>query len=222
MVFSDNFTKALQTFMTAYGMKESDTNGRAISAYGNALPMYTYPCTEYLMSIDWVGADVFEYGGGNSTDFWLDQGCNVTVVEHNKEWAEKIKDKANVIFEDDMEKFVNTPLDQGKKFDVIVIDGGAGLGARFDCVEPSLHMIKRKGMIILDSSEWHINTARELNKQHQFIPVNFNGFMPLLNTTTSTTCYISREFYRETKKIDPIGGTIVDFEPSLVDKSMKG
>ena len=128
----------------------------------------------------------------------------------------------NVIFEDDMEKFVNTPLDQGKKFDVIVIDGAAGLGARFDCVEPSLHMIKRKGMIILDSSEWHINTARELNKQHKFIPVNFNGFMPLLNTTTSTTCYISREFYRETKKIDPIGGTIVDFEPSLVDKSMKG
>ena len=222
MVFSDNFTKALQTFMTAYGMKESDTNGRAISAYGNALPMYTYPCTEYLMSIDWVGADVFEYGGGNSTDFWLDQGCNVTVVEHNKEWAEKINDKANVIFEDDMEKFVNTPLDQGKKFDVIVIDGGAGLGARFDCVEPSLHMIKRKGMIIFDSCEWHINTTRKLNKQHQFIPVHFNGFMPLLDTTTTTTCYISRDFYRETKKLNPIGSTTVNLESSLVDKSMKG
>ena len=120
-----------------------------------------------------------------------------------------------------MEKFVNTPLRLETKFDVIIIDGGTGLGARYDCIEPSLQMIKREGMIIFDSSEWHINTTRELNKQHQFIPVHFNGFMPLLDTTTTTTCYISRDFYRETKKLNPIGSTIVDFEPSLVDKSMK-
>lgn len=221
MDFSNTFSKALQTFITAYGMKESDTNGRAIDADGNPLPMYTYPCIEYLKTIDWTDADVFEYGGGNSTAFWLDQGCNVTVVEHDKEWTEKIDERANIIHEEDMEKFVNTPLRLETKFDVIIIDGGTGLGARYDCIEPSLQMIKREGMIIFDSSEWHINTTRELNKQHQFIPVHFNGFMPLLDTTTTTTCYISRDFYRETKKLNPIGSTIVDFEPSLVDKSMK-
>ena len=32
--------------------------------------MYTYPCYEYLNSIDWTGADVFEYGTGFSTVWW--------------------------------------------------------------------------------------------------------------------------------------------------------
>ena len=73
------------------------------------------------------------------------------------------------------------------------------------------------GIIILDTSELHTNTKELLDNEKEFIPIHFNGFQPRNVSTTSTSCYIHRNFNRSMKELKPIGGTISGITRS-VDK----
>jgi hypothetical protein len=50
-------------------------------------------------AIDWIkphlfkGMNVFEYGSGGSTLFWLYYGANVVSIEHNPQWYDLMKNK---------------------------------------------------------------------------------------------------------------------------------
>ena len=55
---------------TEYGFLESSRNGVAITKDGQILPRMTYACIEWLSSIDFTDAIVFEYGCGFSSMFW--------------------------------------------------------------------------------------------------------------------------------------------------------
>ena len=76
-----------------FGFLESAKKQMPVNGDGEVMPMYTYPCYEYLNSIDWTGADVFEYGTGFSTVWWKNKGANIYGVEHNKQWYDKVDGK---------------------------------------------------------------------------------------------------------------------------------
>ena len=59
-----------------YGFIESSKKNIPVNNKGEVMPMYTYPCYEWLNSIDWEGANVFEYGTGFSTLWWADKKVN--------------------------------------------------------------------------------------------------------------------------------------------------
>ena len=61
-----------------------------IDKQGKAIPWYTYPAIEYLNSLEFKNRKVFEFGSGNSTLFWLAKNAQVTSVENNKIWVEKL------------------------------------------------------------------------------------------------------------------------------------
>ena len=89
-----------------FGFLESAKKQMPVNGDGEVMPMYTYPCYEYLNSIDWTGADVFEYGTGFSTVWWKNKGANIYGVEHNKQWYDKVDGKklGNIILENDIER----------------------------------------------------------------------------------------------------------------------
>ena len=174
-----------------FGFLESAKKQMPVNGDGEVMPMYTYPCYEYLNSIDWTGADVFEYGTGFSTVWWKNKGANIYGVEHNKQWYDKVDGKklGNIILENDVERYPKIVWAFSVMFDVIVIDGLV----RYECVEPAVSNLKPGGMIIFDNSDWHKNTKELLDTKDLilFIFMGSNPHMWIVRQLLSTCIKIS-------------------------------
>ena len=59
------------------------------------LPWITFAAIDCLSASIKPGHKVFEYGGGGSTLFFLEHGCNVITVEHDEEWFNNIHKEIN-------------------------------------------------------------------------------------------------------------------------------
>ena len=198
---------------TEYGFLESSRKNIPVNDKNEIMPMYTYPCYEWLNSIDWTDNKVFEYGTGYSTIWWQNKNVNYHAVEDNKQWYDMIKDKTNIKHEPEYNKYSQSIYNYDFKFDVIVIDGTA----RFDCIKPTLEKIKDDGIIIFDNTDWHKNSKEELDKS-DLIPIHFHGFKPLHVDSETTSCYINRKFNKKAKSIIPMAGTLR--EQHETDKSI--
>jgi len=198
---------------TEYGFLESSRKNIPVNDKNEIMPMYTYPCYEWLNSIDWTDNKVFEYGTGYSTIWWQNKNVNYHAVEDNKQWYDMIKDKTNIKHEPEYNKYSQSIYNYDFKFDVIVIDGIV----RFDCVKPALERIKDDGIIIFDNSDWHKNSKEELDKS-DLISTHFHGFKPLHVDSETTSCYINRKFNKKAKSIIPMAGTVR--EQHETDKSI--
>jgi len=184
-----------------FGFLESSKNDVPVDGDGSIMPLYTYPCYEWINSIDWDSADIFEFGCGFSSVFWKEKNANVYGVDHDLEWINRVNNGAT--YEPDLKKYPNIINNFDKKFDVIIIDGRS----RYDCVLPSISKLKFGGMIILDNSDLHKSTKELLDNQN-LIPIHFHGFKPIHVDSETTSCYLHREFFRVPKSIIPMGGTI--------------
>jgi hypothetical protein len=198
---------------TKYGFLESSRKNIPVNDKNEIMPMYTYPCYEWLNSIDWTNSNVFEYGTGYSTIWWQNKNVNYHAVEDNKQWYDMIENKTNIIYKPGYHKYIESIHDYDFKFDVIVIDGTA----RFDCIKPALEKIKDDGIIIFDNTDWHKNSKEELDKS-DLIPIHFHGFKPLHVDSETTSCYINRKFNKKAKSIIPMAGTVR--EQHETDKSI--
>ena len=198
---------------TEYGFLESSKRNIPVNDKNEVMPMYTYPCYEWINSIDWTNSKVFEYGTGYSTIWWQNKNVDYHAVEDNKQWYDMIKDKTNINYKPGLHKYIQSIYDYNYKFDVIVIDGVF----RFDCIKPALDKIKNDGIIIVDNTDWHRNSKEELDKS-DLIPIHFHGFKPLHVDSETTSCYINRKFNKKAKSIIPMAGTVR--EQHETDKSI--
>ena len=196
-----------------YGFLESSRKNIPVNNKNKIMPMYTYPCYEWLNSIDWTDSKVFEYGTGYSTIWWQNKNVDYHAVEDNKQWYDMIEDKTNINYKPGLHKYIQSIYDYNYKFDVIVIDGVF----RFDCIKPALDKIKNDGIIIVDNTDWHRNSKEELDKS-DLIPIHFHGFKPLHVDSETTSCYINRKFNKKAKSIIPMAGTVR--EQHETDKSI--
>jgi len=204
-----------------FGFLESVRTQIPVNGSGETMPMYTYPCYEYLNSMNWEGADVFEYGTGFSTIWWKNHGANLYGVEHNKNWYEKINGSSThiktrqqlgyITLENNIDNYPTTINIFDKQFDVVVIDGLA----RYECVEPAVSNLKPGGIVIFDNSDWHSNT-KELLDTKDLIPIHFHGFKHTHVDSQTTSIYMHKEFSRKAKSIIPMGGT--KRTPHMTDK----
>ena len=188
---------------TEYGFLQSSSKNIPVNNKNEVMPLYTYPCYEWLNSINWTDSKVFEFGTGYSTIWWQNKNVNYHAVEDNKQWYDMIKDKTNIKHESNYNKYIESIYDYNYKFDVIVIDGVV----RFDCIKPALNKIKDNGIIIFDNTDWHKNSKEKLDKS-DLIPIHFHGFKPLHVDSETTSCYIGRKFNKKPNSIIPIAGTI--------------
>ena len=208
-----HFSFITNKLRTEYGFLESSRVNVPVNNKNEIMPMYTYPCYEWLNSIDWTNSKVFEYGTGYSTLWWQSKKTHYHGVESNKQWYDSIEDKTNIKYEPKHRRYIEYIYDYDYKFDVIVIDGVV----RFDCIKPALEKVKDDGMIIYDNSDWHKNSKEELDKS-DLIPIHFHGFKPIHVDSETTSCYINRKFNKKAKSIIPMAGTIR--EQHKTDKSI--
>jgi hypothetical protein len=181
-----------------YGFANSVKVNKPVNKDNNPIPLYTYPAIEYLNQFDFNDKKIFEFGSGNSTLYWLEQGADVTSVEHNNNWVNILSPNLNFfsnhqyIVTNIKDEYVNSILRfANHDFDLIIIDG---VFSRYLCAKNVLTKIKGNGIIILDNSDWYPNTANFLKENLGFIQVDFYGFRACKPKTAVTSLFLSRNF----------------------------
>jgi len=177
----------------SYGFIDTVETDRAVDKDGNELPLYTYPAIEYLTQFEFGNKRVFEFGAGGSTIFWMKRAKEVFSVENNHEWIKELRprlgENASILAAEGSD-FPRKIREVNGLFDVIVVDGA---GFRYDCAVEALEKLARGGMIILDNSDWHFNTAAML-KDSGLLQVDMTGFKPCYSHTSTTSIFFHREF----------------------------
>lgn len=191
-----------------FGQWRSVKERMAVDAKGTELPWYTYPAIEYLSTFDFKECEVFEFGSGNSSLFWANRARSVCSVEDNLEWFEVVsKEKREnqiIIHRANEIGYVKSLPEQGKMFEIIVIDGNW----RKQCVIEAIDCLKDDGMIVLDNSDRMIEKeCGKLLREQGFIQMDFSGFGPINGYCWTTSVFmktpaLQRNFAGPT----PIGG----------------
>jgi hypothetical protein len=162
-------------------------------AHGQALPWFTYPAIDYLSRLDFSRAEVLEYGAGQSSLWWAARSAKVTAVEGRPEWVQALKRRApdhlTVLGPLAGEAYVTTPLEFGRSFDVIVVDGFQ----RQACAQAALPFLAEGGLLILDNADWHPAICGWL-RQQGLIQIDFHGFGPLNPYTWCTAIFLRSTF----------------------------
>lgn len=167
------------------------------------LPWITIDALAFLNGNVQAGSKVFEYGMGGSTLYWLDKGCEVFGVEHDKPWFEKLMKDLGVnkhlearFFEGevavgkeaDNEIFKSSFLEwNGLNFKKYVLvanelpDNSLDIAmvdgrARVACVSAIRQKVKPGGILILDNSErLQYKQALDLLKAEDWVGRHFPG-----------------------------------------------
>lgn len=176
-----------------YGFVAATDAETPVDANGDWIPLFTYPCIEYIGQFDLQQKRVFEWGAGASTLYLMARARSVTSVESNPLWFERMQTlkKANVrLILDQTDGFPFQIRNEEGLFDVIIIDS---LDYRFDCATEAIKKLAPGGMIILDNSDWYPKTAAELKKSG-LIQVDFSGFKVTESHASTSSVFLHREF----------------------------
>jgi predicted O-methyltransferase YrrM len=195
---SEYLAEIQKILIEEYGFQIAAEAGIPMDKDGNPLPLYTYPAIEYLATFDFSGKNIFEFGSGQSTLYWLRQNANVVSVENNQKWIEKLKEDLKEftdhqhILANQKDDYINSILQfPDHHFDLIIIDG---VPSRYLCAKNVLSKIKKNGLVILDNSDWYPNTAQFLKENLNFIQVDFYGLRPSRPNAATTSMFFSRNF----------------------------
>lgn len=138
----------------------------------------TYPLVDFLNQIDFSNSDVFEFGSGGSTLWWAKRAKSVTSVEYDKSWMDRLQSElpqnARIIHHPINADYARVVQQESKKFNVIVIDGAH----RLSCSGIASEFLNEGGIVILDNTEWHPNSAKQL-RDKGLVQIDFAGFCPL-------------------------------------------
>lgn len=176
-----------------YGFVEATDAEYPKDADGNWIPLFTYPCIEYIQQFDLREKRIFEWGSGASTLYWMQRAKSVVSIENNRDWfnsLSKLKNSAVRLLLEETDQFPTLIKKETGQFDVIVIDSH---GYRYDCAVEAVDKLAQGGMVILDNSEWHPMSARVL-KDAGLIQVDFSGFKVTESHAATTSVFLHRDF----------------------------
>jgi len=165
---------------------------RPVDGNGQPLPWYTYPAIAYLGHLEFSHCRVFEYGCGNSTRWWSERAKLVVSIEHSDGWASEVRPLcgANVTIKvRNGEEYSRAIIDEGERWDVIVIDGEE----RETCSAVAVEYLAEGGVLILDNSDWYSLACSKL-RDAGLLQVDFHGFSPINGYPGTTSIFLSRDF----------------------------
>jgi hypothetical protein len=173
-----------------FGQYRSMSKG-CVDMDNNFIPWYTYPAIEYIKQLDFSDRSIFEFGSGNSTIFWSKRCKRAVSVEDNSDWYNKMTPElptnVDYRFIPGRAEYVDSINQFSSGFDIIIIDGNH----RYECTVQALKKLNEDGVIILDNSDWHEESAKLL-RQADLIEVDFSGFGPINGYTWTTSFFLSR------------------------------
>jgi hypothetical protein len=160
-----------------------------VDANGEPMPWFTYPAIEYLKQLDLTDLVILEWGVGNSTRFFASRCKEMFSVEHDKVWfdsiAEKLPPNARAVLTVP-EEYDKIPLQQNRKFDVIIVDGIK----RAECIKAAVQLFSERGMIIFDNSDRNPELCEYL-RNNNLIEVDFHGLGPINAYAWTTSIFFS-------------------------------
>jgi tRNA A58 N-methylase Trm61 len=141
--------------------------------------------------------DVFEYGGGNSTLYYLTRVKSLYTVESREVWFNFVKSNANKInynidFNIDLVKsnFAYSIKSCNKSFDLIVVDSNE----RAKCIEIAPDYLNDNGWILLDNSEReNLKASHEFLKTRGFSSKNFSSKKVESDEISYSTLFIKEQ-----------------------------
>lgn len=184
-----------------YGQWKTIRDWSSVDKSGAPIPWYTYPTTEFLSHLDLSRFKVFEYGSGNSTLWWAARTKQVTSVEDDELWYQKIKSslkEQNVEYrlEKNSHKYFTMATDD---FQIFIVDGKY----RRECLSHIVNLKKKYNgiMLIFDNSDWYPNTVRFLQEKLGWMQIDFHGYGPINNYTWTTSIFVNPERYSELRYV---------------------
>lgn len=135
-----------------------------LSPLQRGLPWLSWPCVDFLSAFLTPGDRVFEFGGGGSTVFFLQQGCRVTTVESSEEWATALRtavaeiglgDSWDLRFvpvannDDPRIRDYTSEVISGGPWRVVLVDGWD----RLECVTLARDHVLPGGIIVFDNGK---------------------------------------------------------------------
>jgi hypothetical protein len=197
-------SKQLKNFAilaTGYAQYDSMKRLSCIDRNGDPIPWYTYPAIEYLMNLDFSDRTVFEYGSGNSSLWWSKRCASIVSVEDNAEWFERIRSRApsnmTYHFVTDRHTYVSRP--EMQKADVAIIDGEHRAACASYFISGHREGRTTASLLLFDNSDWFPKAVRRLRENLDWLQVDFSGFGPINNYTSTTTLFFSRNFQQRYK-----------------------
>lgn len=195
---ADGFDLIRHSSIVAHGWLLSRRRGLAVDGAGAPIPWYTYAAISFLIDRLPGELDVFEYGCGYSTLWWMQRARSVTSVEQAGAWADAVRRRAAshvriIEAAQGDDSYVRSIAGTNQLFDVVVVDGEN----RDACLRLAPFHLKPDGIVILDNAdrpEYHdsMQYLRDQGFQH----VDFIGMGPI-NTYDWTTSI----FYRRSNRI---------------------
>lgn len=164
-----------------WGWFRSRRESESVDASGKAIPWYTYTFLDAFS--DRIPADirVFEYGSGNSTNWWAARTLEVVAVEHHQGWYDRVKGemRPNVkLLHRDLENgtYAKAIQEDSGVFDLVIVDGRN----RVECAMACLEKLSDRGVIIWDNSERErYGEGIQALKSRGFRQIRFTGFIPI-------------------------------------------
>jgi SAM-dependent methyltransferase len=186
------FRMSLGGYLHDIGWFQSFDKQLPVDQCDRALPWVTYGFIDFISERLNENLDVFEYGSGNSTEWYAKKVNSVTSVEHDKEWFDVVKnnmpDNVSLNFQELVYggDYSNASNLCGKSFDLVIVDGRD----RVNCIKNSIHSLKSGGVLILDDSERNgYAGALEFLKKNGFRKIDFWGISPGLFYKKNTTIF---------------------------------
>ncbi len=155
----------------------------------NPVPFIVFEAINKLDEIISPGAQVLEFGSGNSTLWFLGKKCSLTSIEHDTTWCDVIrKHIQSDTYSDEVLNqfnFHNSEKENSWKlvddfgdesFDIILVDGANEFNNRNMCIEKALPKLKKGGWMVLDNSDHPNNWPGGLYLDSKFDRIRFTGF----------------------------------------------
>ena len=141
---------------------------------------------------------VLEVGGGNSTLWFLQQGCEVMTIEHDGDWARYIKDFVASELGSTAKNNLHMYVEQGASaielintaaddhYDLVLVDCMNKFTWRKECVAAARRKVKAGGWLCLDNSD-HPNNWNAVELMHDRKRIRYTGWAPMCSVVTQTS-----------------------------------
>lgn len=186
----------VKSYLKEMGWDKSFISKLPVDAQGQPIPWYTYAAIHFLESRLQSHFEIFEFGCGYSTLWYARKVKQITSVENDLYWLQKIEKmklhNMNLIHKSFMEgkpDYANSILELQETYHLVIVDGQD----RVHCIHNASQALKPEGVIVLDNSErdeYREGIQYLINKG--FKKIDFIGMIPCTSLASCTTF-----FYRE-------------------------
>jgi protein-L-isoaspartate O-methyltransferase len=172
-------------FLYEMGYTKSYHNQTPMDKNGEFLPWMNYAIIDFLNKRLTKNMTFFEYGSGYSSIYYSKKVKDVTSIEYDIEWKNKVQnlfkkynlDNVKVHFQAINENYPKTikTINPEKKYDIVLVDGRM----RVECAIEAISSLSENGVLILDdSSRDKYQEIFSFYNKNNFKHITFSGIKP--------------------------------------------